>query len=242
MHRIHPHRAAGLVTVLFLSLSGCLGAQTPPAAAAAPALESEDSKTLYALGLALGQNLGTFNLTPAELDIVRAGLSDAVLKQEPKVALEEYGPKIQVLAKARMAEAAGKEKAEAAKFLEQSAAAPGAVAKPSGLIISEIAAGTGASPGPTDTVTVHYHGTLRDGTVFDSSVDRGEPATFALNQVVPCWTEALQLMKVGGKVHVVCPAAIAYGDQGRPPKILPGAALAFNIELLSIAGGGTNAQ
>lgn len=91
-------------------------------------------------------------------------------------------------------------------------------------------------------MTVHYHGTLRDGTVFDSSVDRGEPATFALNQVVPCWTEALQLMKVGSKVHVVCPAAIAYGDQGRPPKILPGAALAFNIELLSIAGGGTNAQ
>ncbi len=96
--------------------------------------------------------------------------------------------------------------------------------------------GTGESPGATDTVSVHYHGTLRDGTVFDSSVDRGTPASFPLNRVVPCWTEGLQLMKVGGKSRLVCPSGIAYGDQGRPG-IPGGAALVFEVELLSIDGG-----
>ena len=87
-----------------------------------------------------------------------------------------------------------------------------------------------------DQVTVHYHGTLRDGTVFDSSVDRGEPTTFALNRVIQCWTEGLQRMKVGGKATLVCPAPIAYGDRGAGSLIKPGAALKFEVELLAIAG------
>ena len=82
---------------------------------------------------------------------------------------------------------------------------------------------------------MHYHGTLRDGTVFDSSVDRGEPATFALNQVIPCWTEGVSLMKVGGKSKLVCPPDIAYGDSGRPG-IPGGATLVFEVELIEIAG------
>ena len=92
------------------------------------------------------------------------------------------------------------------------AAEQGAVAKPSGLIISPITAGTGASPVATDHVTVHYHGTLRDGSVFDSSKDRGQPASFGLNQVIPCWTEGLQLMRVGGKSKLVCPSAMPSGS------------------------------
>ncbi len=82
--------------------------------------------------------------------------------------------------------------------------------------------------------TVHYHGTLRDGTVFDSSVERGQPAQFALNRVIPCWTEGLQLMKVGGKAKLVCPPEIAYGDRGAGQLIKPGAALTFEVELISI--------
>ncbi len=105
--------------------------------------------------------------------------------------------------------------------------------KESGLIITEITPGTGDSPGATDKVTVHYHGTMRDGTVFDSSVDRGEPTSFPLNQVIKCWTEGVQLMKVGGKSRLICPSDIAYGDSGRPG-IPPGATLIFEVELLSI--------
>ena len=89
-------------------------------------------------------------------------------------------------------------------------------------------------PKATDTVKVHYHGTLTDGTVFDSSVKRGEPATFPLNQVIKCWTEAVQLIKVGGKSRLVCPSGIAYGDRGSPPVIKPGATLVFEVELLDI--------
>jgi FKBP-type peptidyl-prolyl cis-trans isomerase len=195
---------------------------------------TEDEKTIYALGLALAQNLGQFNLTEAELKLLVSGLSDSVLKRETQVTLKEYGPKIQAFVQARAKMAAEKEKAEAAKFLETEASKPGALKTKSGLVYIELEEGNGASPKVTDSVTVHYHGTLRDGTVFDSSRDRGQPSTFSLNGVIKGWTEGLQLMKVGGKARLVCPAEIAYGDRGSPPKILGGAALAFEVELISI--------
>jgi len=99
--------------------------------------------------------------------------------------------------------------------------------------LTEIVGGTGDSPTASDTVTVHYHGAFQDGTVFDSSVDRGTPASFPLNRVIPCWTEGVQLMKVGGKNRLVCPSNMAYGDLGRPG-IPPGAVLVFGVELLGI--------
>ena len=114
------------------------------------------------------------------------------------------------------------------------AATDGAITTDSGLVYLDLVVGEGAGPVATDTVTVHYHGTLSDGTVFDSSVERGEPASFPLNRVIPCWTEGLQLMKPGGKARLVCPSDIAYGDRGSPPRIKPGAALVFEVELLSI--------
>jgi FKBP-type peptidyl-prolyl cis-trans isomerase len=102
------------------------------------------------------------------------------------------------------------------------------------LIIKEITPGTGVAPKETDKVKVHYRGTLMDGTEFDSSYKRNEPATFPLKGVIKCWTEGLQLMKVGGKSQLVCPSDIAYGNSGRPPLIKPGAPLVFEVELLEI--------
>ncbi len=227
MKSLSIRRACALLAIL-LAL--------PVLASSAGAQESEEEKVLYALGVAVGQNLGQLSLSAEELATVQKGIADVALGREPKVDMNQFGPKIQGFAKGRMDQAAAAEKTEAAEFLAKEAAKPGAKTTDSGLIITEMTPGTGASPGATDKVTVHYHGTLRDGTVFDSSVDRGEPATFPLNQVVPCWTEGVQLMKVGGKSRLVCPASIAYGDQGRPG-IPGGAALTFEVELLSIGDG-----
>ena len=121
-------------------------------------------------------------------------------------------------------------------YLDKAAAEQGAIRTPSGLVYRELQAGTGAYPGASDVVKVHYRGTLINGTEFDSSYARNEPATFPLNRVIPCWTEGLQRMKVGGKSRLVCPAAIAYGDQGSPPVIPGGATLVFEVELLGIGG------
>jgi FKBP-type peptidyl-prolyl cis-trans isomerase len=196
-------------------------------------LATEDEKMLYTLGMALAQQISSFGLTEAELELVNRGLSDSALGRATKVDLQTYGPKLQGFAQARLSAAAAVEKTESDEFVKQEATKAGAVTTDSGLVITELTAGTGASPAATDTVKVHYHGKLRDGKVFDSSIDRGEPAQFPLNQVIPCWTEGVQRMKVGGKSRLICPAAIAYGDQGRPG-IPGGAALDFEVELLEI--------
>jgi FKBP-type peptidyl-prolyl cis-trans isomerase FkpA len=118
--------------------------------------------------------------------------------------------------------------------LTKAAAEPGAVKTASGLIYKELTPGTGGSPSARDTVKVHYRGTLTNGSEFDSSYKRNEPASFPLNRVIPCWTEGMQMMKVGGKARLTCPAAIAYGEAGSPPVIPPAATLVFEIELLGI--------
>lgn len=215
-------------------LAALAGLLTCPALAGDVKLETEDQKTIYALGLALAQNLKPFNLSAAELQLVVAGLEAGAQGDESAVSLQEYGPKIGQLQQARAKVMAEKEKTASADFLAKQAAAKGAEVSPSGLIYFELTAGTGESPSGTDTVKVHYHGTLRDGSVFDSSVERGTPATFPLNQVIPCWTEGVAKMKVGGKAKLVCPSDIAYGERGAPPKIGPGAALVFEVELLEI--------
>lgn len=214
-------------------------AKAPAAAAAKPAasgdLKTDDEKILYVLGLAISRNLAPFALNEAELAVVKQGLTDGVLNKPAKADLQTYGPKIEEFAKGRVASAAGTEKKAGAAFLEKAAAEPGAVKQPTGYVYKEIKAGTGPTPKATDKVKVHYTGTLIDGTVFDSSVQRGEPVTFPLNQVVPCWTQGLQLMKVGGKAKLVCPSDLAYGDSGAPGgKIKGGATLVFEVELLGI--------
>jgi FKBP-type peptidyl-prolyl cis-trans isomerase FkpA len=207
---------------------------TGPIATAHAEPVTEADKTLYALGLAISQNLASFALTEAELRQVVDGLTDGTLGKERRVDFNAYRPKIQELQQTRMAALAATEKKKGQSFLEEAARKPGAKKTASGLVIIPITPGTGATPKATDQVKVHYHGTLTDGTVFDSSVQRGEPATFPLDGVIKCWTEGVQLMKVGGKSRLVCPADIAYGDRGAPPKIKPGAVLVFEVELLDI--------
>lgn len=220
--------------IALLLLLALLAVSAAPLAAQGESdLATEQDKLLYAVGLALAQQLGAFGITEEELSLVQQGIAAGVLKSQPKVDLSVYGPKLQAFAQERIASQAAMEKAASSSYVEEQAAKEGAERTDSGLVITEMTAGDGASPGADDRVTVHYHGTLRDGSVFDSSVDRGEPATFGLNQVIPCWTEGLQLMKVGGKSRLVCPADIAYGDQGRPG-IPGGAALTFEVELLDI--------
>lgn len=123
-----------------------------------------------------------------------------------------------------------------ASFLDKAAAEPGAIKTASGLVYRELTPGTGASPKATDIVRVNYRGALTDGTEFDSSYKTNEPAVFPLNHVIPCWTEGVQKMKVGGKSKLTCPADIAYGPAGSPPVIPPNAVLVFEIELLGIGG------
>jgi FKBP-type peptidyl-prolyl cis-trans isomerase FkpA len=126
--------------------------------------------------------------------------------------------------------------ADAKEYLDKAAAEPGAQRTASGLVYREIKAGTGAHPTAADTVKVHYRGTLTNGTEFDSSYKRNEPLSFPLRGVIPCWTEGVQMMKVGGKSQLVCPSGIAYGDVGHPPEIPGGATLVFEVELLGIGG------
>lgn len=223
-------------------------APTAPKRGAAPAgpLKTDNEKTLYTLGYYLGTKLAPFSLSPAELKTVQLGIGDSVLSKPAKVNVNEYGQKINDLAQERQEKFAAKEQAQAAKeagprkqkekaFLEQQAKEPGAQVSPSGLVYFDVKVGTGAHPSAADTVKVNYEGKLVDGTVFDSSYKRGEPAEFPLNAVVPCWTEGIQKMKVGGKAKLICPSGIAYGDMGRPPVIPPGATLIFDVELLDIA-------
>lgn len=223
-----PTSVLALVSVA--SASSCRAStQSPP-----PPLQTEDQKIFYALGVIMGHNLAVFGLSQAELDLVKRGLSDAVGGKTPEVDAQAYFPKVQEMRRARQMVKVDAEKKKAAAFLETAAKEAGAVKTPSGLIYIPIKPGEGASPTATDKVKVHYRGTLTDGTEFDSSLKRGQPAEFALNAgLIPCWTEGVPKMKVGEKAKLVCPSSIAYGDQGQG--IIPGgAALVFEIELLEI--------
>jgi FKBP-type peptidyl-prolyl cis-trans isomerase FkpA len=216
-------------------LSACAAESSSSAGqtAAPAALETDDQKMLYTLGNVLGRNIGNAGLSEDELRTVALGLTDSALGREPQVDLEQYGPNLQGFMQQRIQTVAAAELTETLAFVKEQAGVEGAVLTDSGIVIEEMAAGSGASPTAEDTVQVHYHGTLRDGSVFDSSVDRGEPASFPLNGVIPCWTEALQTMQVGGKSRLVCPPDLAYGPEGRPG--IPGnAALVFEVELLDI--------
>jgi FKBP-type peptidyl-prolyl cis-trans isomerase FkpA len=220
---------AALLCTLSLTVCSADAAKAPPVVPT-----TEDQKVLYALGVLMSQSLKTFELKPEEFAMVQKGLSDGVTDVKPVVNAEEYIPKVQALQQARLNVAKERSEKAGVDFLAKSAAEAGATKTPSGMIIKQTKPGTGASPKAEDQVKVHYEGRLIDGKVFDSSIARGEPATFPLNGVIPCWTEGVQTMKVGGKAQFVCPASLAYGDRGSPPNIMPGSTLVFDVELLDI--------
>ena len=204
------------------------GAPTMAPPPAAPLTPEEIKKVMYAVGASIGKSLSSdFTPSAAEMDELMTGLKDAAAGKAPTTKPEDVMPKIQALVTQRR-------KSKSDDFLAKAVKEKGAVKTASGMIYTETKAGTGNSPLATDTVTVHYRGTLTDGTEFDSSYKRGQPIDFPLNGVIKCWTEGVAKMKVGGKAKLVCPADIAYGDRGSPPVIPGGAVLTFEVELLGM--------
>jgi FKBP-type peptidyl-prolyl cis-trans isomerase len=215
------------------------GARAGPGGAA-PA----EPDTLYGIGLVIARNLEVFDLSKAELEQVLKGVRDAHARKA-RFKAEEKQPQINALAQARMQARTEREKAAGMKNLgpekekgaahaEKLAKEKGAVRTASGLVYVPLVEGTGTSPTASSTVRASYEGRLVDGTVFDASAKHGGPMEFPLSGVIPCWTEALQKMKVGGKARIVCPSSIAYGDEGRPGAIPPGATLTFDVELVEV--------
>ncbi len=193
---------------------------------------TEDEKTLYTVGIALGRSTTTLNLTPLELEFVKAGLSDQVAGRTPQVSVETYAPKVEELARRRAAESVDKTEAAGKAFIEAAAKEPGAIKTKSGLVMRTLKPGSGRSPAYTDKVKVRYRGTFTSGTVFDSETE-GAPVELVLAGTIPCWHEALQRMKIGETARLVCPPSLAYGDQGRPPTLPGHATLVFDIELVA---------
>jgi|HubBroStandDraft_1064217.scaffolds.fasta_scaffold08813_2 FKBP-type peptidyl-prolyl cis-trans isomerase FkpA len=240
------NRRAPLVALSALLLawtvSAGAGAEVPdptmPAAGAtrprAPLDAAEQDRALYALGVMISRNLDEFDLSSADFERVKSGLTDGFNHQASGVDLTKDGTKIQMLRRERMARLHEKREQAAQGFLDRLASAKGAQRTANGVVYLPLKNGKGASPGPDDRVTVNYEGHLIDGTVFDGSRERGGPSTFSLRGVIPCWSQALPLMKVGSTSRIVCPAALAYGAHGEPPRVGPDAALDFEVELLAV--------
>jgi FKBP-type peptidyl-prolyl cis-trans isomerase FkpA len=222
---------------------GCQKKQGAGSATASPSASpgtamTEDDKAILAFGAAMGQQMATqvkpLNLSPAEMETLKKGVLASLAGEKPQYDIQQYGSLLSARAQKQAATVAAGEREKTAGFRDAAAKEQGAVKTASGLVYKTITPGHGPSPKATDKVSVHYTGTLTDGKVFDSSVQRGQPAEFQLNQVIPCWTEGVQRMKVGEKARLVCPPELAYGDRGAGPDIGPGATLVFDVELLAI--------
>ncbi len=208
-------------------------------------LETPEDRLSYTIGMDIGQSLGEQDMT-LDVDLLVAGLRAAYAGEETLLTQEEALAEREAFMQRRqaeMAEAMSREAeanlAEGQAFLAQNAENEGVQVTDSGLQYRVIEPGDGAQPVATDRVTVHYRGTLINGTEFDSSYARNQPATFALNQVIPGWTEGVQLMREGATYQFFIPAELAYGAEGRPGPIGPNATLIFDVELLSVESSGT---
>lgn len=201
------------------------------------ALSTDEQKVSYGFGLQFGDQLRRNEFDGLDIDTVIAGMRHWYEHQQsaaPDADLNPAFQRIQDRQKARTAELASKRLALAEQFMKANAARDEVTVTDSGLQYEVLESGSGERPGPASTVVTHYHGTFVDGTVFDSSVERGAPAEFGVNQVIPGWTEALQLMSVGDKWRIACPPRLAYGEQGAGDSIPPNTALVFEIHLIEI--------
>jgi FKBP-type peptidyl-prolyl cis-trans isomerase FklB len=200
-------------------------------------LTTDEQKVSYGFGLQFGDQLLRNQFDGMDLDAVLAGVRHWYEHRQALLSDEQINPSFQVIQQrqeARASELASKRKALAEQFMKANAQREEVTVTDSGLQYEVLESGSGDKPGPQSTVVTHYHGTLVDGTVFDSSVERGQPAEFGVNQVIPGWTEALQLMSVGDKWRIACPPQLAYGDQGAGDAIPPDTALVFEIHLIEI--------
>lgn len=222
-----------VVTLLLSSALGCQGTETA-------SLESDDQKASYAIGLDVGRNL---TVVGDHLDVaaLRVGIEDALADREQQVPQEELDrvmtalqETIQTEQQAEAEAEATSNRAEGEAYLAENGARDGVTTTASGLQYEVLREGEGAQPGPTDQVTIHYRGTLLDGSEFDSSYERDQPATFSVNGVIPGFAEGLQLMTLGSQYRFVIPGELAYGPAGSPPSIGPDATLVFEVELLEI--------
>ncbi|MCC7083909.1 MAG: FKBP-type peptidyl-prolyl cis-trans isomerase [Pirellulales bacterium] len=238
---------ACLIAVLLVS--GWALAQSPTgkqpegvAAGAAVELKSDKQKFSYGIGFQMGSSVRQQGIADdLEIAAFLRGVTDgmsgnklALSQLELRPVMERYGKEIEQRLRDKSKVAAAKNKQEGDRFLAENKAKEGVKTLPSGLQYKVLKSGSGATPGPADTVLAHYHGTLIDGTVFDSSVQRGEPIEFPVNGVIKGWTEALQLMKVGDKWQLFVPSDLAYGERSPSDKIGPNSVLIFEVELKDV--------
>jgi FKBP-type peptidyl-prolyl cis-trans isomerase FkpA len=223
-----PLRSISLLLMLTL-------VATPASAGKDKAQDSSDKAALYSAGAVLARQMAVLELSPAEQKAVIAGFSDAAKGKKLKhnedlglVVFERFRAR-------RVAEIQGRKNASSNGYLAEQEAVRGTVRLGSGMLVRTTSPGHGRRPGPRDSVTIHYTGMLRDGTVFDSSHSRGDAPTFPLPRLIPCWQEGLQHMKVGGKATLFCPPDLAYGETGAGDVIPPNAVLQFEIELFETA-------
>jgi len=222
--------------LLFLLVSACvLGACQPTAGpeAVSTGEMTEEQKAFYFLGSNMSQNLEVLDLTAEELSYLQRGMADALLAEPLELDSAVYGQAINEIAQQRSVARAEREAVESQIYIDSMAAEEGAITTDSGIVILTMVEGAGEQATEQSTVKAHYHGTLRDGTVFDSSVDRGQPFQSPLSNVISCWREAIATMKEGGKSKITCPSELAYGTRGSG-KIPGGAALTFEVELLEV--------
>ena len=217
-----------------LAVAVALSACAPAAKDFTP--KTDEEKQLYTLGVLISRNIQSFELSDSEIAVVKAGV-DQGSRDHAKLTTEEMEkliPALQELQKKRTEASSAKAKEAGTAYLAKAAAEAGVAKLDGGIILKITKDGTGALPQAGDTVKVNYEGKLISGKVFDSSIKRGEPATFPLAAVIPCWGKGMQQIKVGGKAQLTCPADQAYGPEGHPPEIPGNSVLVFDVELLEI--------
>lgn len=236
-HQDKAVRIAAISAVLLGTVAGqvpgCPEEPSPPVVLAPP-VSPEEERAFYALGVMLARNVNVYGLSEVELGLVQRGMGDALAQRKLLADPDELGPRLVELAQARQQARMEQEKSRSKAYLDKAAAMPGAEKLPSGVIILEHERGKGDIPQSTDLVKVRFRGTLTDGTEFENTEARGQPAVLALNNVIRCWLDVLGRMRAGARARVVCPAETAYGERGHPPRIPGGAALILEVTLLDV--------